>query len=274
MSYLSDLPTNRDLRTQVVESHYQRYYMNNEREAFVLVREKSMRSVTYERYEHTSAVAGDENEVLTGALLNFVYDIPYFAPCGMFPPLHIANQIFSMGSAGGGMSPGTEWEPFTVTKDEYDELVEAVKHTPVSELKSFARYAFLPMKFDHSLDDISEWSKWFGAICKKHREEWRAEIARVMNPHKRYGVLFTTIDTYVRARHHCFVAELDFAPTEWTVCMRPTEENTRPHDRYACKYFRLSLEEAAELCAVNGLGSSLWERIDQELRSIGDLAPD
>jgi hypothetical protein len=60
---------------------------------------------------------------------------------------------------------------------------------------------------------------------------------------------------------------------DWAVCIRPTAENTRPHERFACKYFRLSLEEAAELCAVNGLGSSLWERIDHELRSIGDSVP-
>jgi hypothetical protein len=94
------------------------------------------------------------------------------------------------------------------------------------------------------------------------------------NPSKRYAILFTTIDTYVRARHHCFVAELDFGTIDWAVCIRPTDENTRPHDRFACKYFRLSLEEAAELCAANGLGSSLWERIDHELRSIGDSVPD
>ncbi len=94
------------------------------------------------------------------------------------------------------------------------------------------------------------------------------------NPSKRYAILFTTIDTYVRARHHCFVAELDFGTIDWAVCIRPAAENTRPHDRFACKYFRLSLEEAAELCAVNGLGSGLWERIDHELRSIGDSVPD
>jgi hypothetical protein len=93
-------------------------------------------------------------------------------------------------------------------------------------------------------------------------------------PSKRYAILFTTIDTYVRARHHCFVAELDLGTIDWVVCICPTAENTRPHDRYAYKYFRLSLEEAAELCAANGLGSSLWERIDHELRSIGDSMPD
>jgi hypothetical protein len=98
-----------------------------------------------------------------------------FQQCGVFPPLQIANQIFSKGTAGG--SPGTEWEPFTLSEDEYAALVEAVKKTPVSEI-TYARYAFLPMKFDHPFDDISEWQIWFGAVCKKHREDWHAALKK------------------------------------------------------------------------------------------------
>jgi hypothetical protein len=52
--------------------------------------------VTYERYEFHS----DENTLPTATLLTFVYEIPFDA-CGVFPPLHIANQIFSRGTAGG-----------------------------------------------------------------------------------------------------------------------------------------------------------------------------
>jgi hypothetical protein len=105
--------------------------------------------------------------------------------------------------------------------------------------------------------------------------EFRRLLSKPMGkPSKRYAILFTTIDTYVRARHHCFVAELDLETTYWAVCIRPTVENTRAHDRLAYKYIRLSLGEAAELCGANGLGSSLWERIDDELRSLGDSVPD
>ena len=71
-----------------------------------------------------------------------------------------------------------------------------------------------------------------------------------MNPRRRYALLFATIDTYVRARHRCFVAEcfLSSQETEWVICIRPTQENTR-------------------------LRSSLWERIDRELSFIGDAVP-
>jgi hypothetical protein len=132
-----------------------------------------MRSVMYKRYEYTSARVGDENTVHTGSLLTFVHDIPYFDACGVFPPLHVANQIFSRGQAGGGMSPGTEWKPFTISEHEYEMLVQAVKLTPISEIKPHARYAFLPLKFDHTFDDISDWRDWLVAVCKKHRNEWQ-----------------------------------------------------------------------------------------------------
>ena len=92
-------------------------------------------------------------------------------------------------------------------------------------------------------------------------------------PSKRYAILFTTIDTYVRARHHCFVAELDLGTIDWVVCICPTAENTRPHDRYACKYFRLSLEEAEEVCTAKAVRSKLMEKIDSWLQSLGDSVP-
>jgi hypothetical protein len=134
----------------------------------------NLRDVTYERYEFHA----DENTVHTGTLLTFVYDIPYFDACGVFPPLHIANQIFSRGTAGGAMGPGTKWEPFTLSGDEYAALVEAIKQTPVSEVKPHARYAFLPMKFDHTFDNISDWHMWFGEVCKKHRDDWHAALKK------------------------------------------------------------------------------------------------
>jgi hypothetical protein len=132
------------------------------------------REIRCERYEYHA----EENTVHTGTLLTLVYDIPYFNACGVFPPIHIANQIFSRGTAGGGMSPGTKWEPFTLAEDEYAALAEAVKLTPVSEIKPHARYAFLPMKFDRRFDNISGWQAWFAAVCKEHREAWYADLRK------------------------------------------------------------------------------------------------
>jgi hypothetical protein len=93
--------------------------------------------------------------------------------------------------------------------------------------------------------------------------------------HPQYTTLFTTIDEYARTRHRCFVAECFlFSEAEWTICTRPTNENTRALDVYACKYFRLSQREAEEVCKSNALGATLKERIDRELLSISDSVPD
>jgi len=93
--------------------------------------------------------------------------------------------------------------------------------------------------------------------------------------HPQYTGLFTAIDEYVRARHHCFVTEcfLNSSVTEWSICILPTAENTRPHDRYACKYLRLSMKEAEEICEAKAVRSKLMQKIDSECNSLGDSAP-
>ena len=133
-----------------------------------------LRQLTYERYEYL----GQGNTVLTANLLIFVYDIPHFDACGIFPPLHIANQIFITGKAGAGMGPGTSWEPFAISEEEYTALLEEVQNTPISEIKPHARYAFVAMRFDSAFDHIEERRDWFQAVCNKHRAAWHEELER------------------------------------------------------------------------------------------------
>ena len=94
--------------------------------------------------------------------------------------------------------------------------------------------------------------------------------------HPQHSALFTIIDKYVRTRHRCFVAELDFSRPKWVMCIRPTEENIRALalDAYAYKYISLSLEDADEISSANALGPKLMERIDRELSSLGNQVPD
>lgn len=134
----------------------------------------ALRQVSYERHE----ALGRGHTLHTASLLTFVYDIPHFDACGIFPPLHIANQIFITGKAGSGMGPGTTWEPFIISEEEYRGLVEAVRGTPVSEIASQARFAFVVMKFDPSFDHIEERREWFQAACNKHRSTWHEELER------------------------------------------------------------------------------------------------
>jgi hypothetical protein len=68
----------------------------------------------------------------------------------------------------------------------------------------------------------------------------------------------------------------DFSQPKWVMCIRPTEEHIRAltRDVYACKYISFSLEEADDVTWGNALGLKLMERIDRELSSLGNQAPD
>jgi hypothetical protein len=134
----------------------------------------NLRVINYAREEFHG-----EDEPCQATLLAFVYDIPYFSACGVFPPLHIVNELFSSGLSGGGMSPGASWEPFTISEEEYNELVKAVRETPVSELIPYARYAYLQMRFDNEFDFIVDRMEWMKAVCDKHRDGWHAELERL-----------------------------------------------------------------------------------------------
>jgi hypothetical protein len=114
-----------------------------------------------------------------------------------------------------------------------------------------------------------------GAIVRGDGNEYY-DASGEPTQHPQYTDLFITIDKYVRARHRCFVAECFLGPSamEWVICIRPTAENTRPNDRYACKYFRLSLTEAEEVCTAKAVESKLTEKIDNGLHSLTDSVPD
>jgi hypothetical protein len=118
-----------------------------------------------------------ELELHEGSLLTFVYDIPYFPPCGIFPPFHILNQFFALGHGGGGMGPGAEWEPFSVNAEEYRALVEALKATPLAEVNPSARYAWRVPEFDASLDHIENFMEWLIAACQKHGKKGREKVS-------------------------------------------------------------------------------------------------
>jgi hypothetical protein len=142
---------------------------------------------------------GDRADPMENSLLAFVYDIPYFGACGVFPPFHLLNQLLLRGGSQGGMSPGATWEPFSLSPGEYRDLVEAVQSVPVESLRDRARYANLPYTFDPEFDgdpdtypvypgrkqmprhlppELEAYFTWSNAVCAKHREPWKAELRR------------------------------------------------------------------------------------------------
>jgi len=159
--------------------------------------EARLRRVRY--FRHHGTWHGNRADPIENNLLAFVYDIPYFGACGVFPPFHLLNQFLLRGGARGGMSPGATWEPFALSPDEYQDLVEAVRTVPPESLRDRARYAHLAFTFDPAFDgapetypiraqetkwhrhippDFKEYVTWAGAVCAKHREAWTAALKR------------------------------------------------------------------------------------------------
>lgn len=134
------------------------------------------------------------------SLLAFVYD--YYVSidaCGVFPPFHILNQRLLRGGGGGGMGPGAKWEPFLLSREEYDQLVDAIRTVPPTAIVGLTGHVPLPFSFDPEFDgppetypvrakpkgwhgqippEYKEWVEWMVAVCEKHRERWRAELRR------------------------------------------------------------------------------------------------
>ena len=124
-----------------------------------------MREIQYEQWEcHQEA---PERKV--APLWVFVYDVPYLAPCDVFPPLHILNQIFSFGRLGGGMGPGTVWKPFQISEVEYRQLLGNVLNPDRGKLELLARFHVQEMFVDPALEHIVGHSEWSEAAANKHR---------------------------------------------------------------------------------------------------------
>jgi len=129
------------------------------------------RRVQYVRQEY------QEGEPYEGSLLTLFFDIPCFPPGGVFPPFHLLNQFLATGGSPGGMGPGATWEPFSVSEQEYTNLVEALRSTTLDQVKPPARYAwFLPI-LDPSFDHIGLYWVWMMAVCQKHRDRWRKDLS-------------------------------------------------------------------------------------------------
>jgi hypothetical protein len=65
-----------------------------------------------------------------------------------------------------------------------------------------------------------------------------AAESRHIHMNTQYGVLFKALDEYVRAQHHCFVAECFLNPhshNEWVICVRPREDNARVLDKQSSR---------------------------------------
>lgn len=125
-----------------------------------------MKTVKYQIWEFPEHNPHDREVPLSV----FIYDVPYLLVCrNVLPPLHHLNHILKEGGNAGGMGPGATWEPFTISKSEYEELVKEVAIGDLNGIKKVVRFADGRAVTDDSFDHIKDYFEWRKAVSEKHR---------------------------------------------------------------------------------------------------------
>ena len=119
-----------------------------------------------------------EPEKVIANLVSFVYDAPYLSAFGVFPPIHILNEILSEGGGDGGMGPGASWDPFKLTESEYDELWEMISKTSLSTISEKSRYKLVKYLRDPEFEDIQDRFEWMEKVGNKHRDRFFKEQSK------------------------------------------------------------------------------------------------
>lgn len=125
----------------------------------------------------------DDPRPVSGTLVRLVYDIPYFGACGVFPPLHVANQWFAHGGGDAGMNPGASWEPFRVSRETYRQLSNEIENTDPADFHDASEIFRIKFIFDTSFDQVQDRFAWARAVCRKHRASFLERLeGRIVDP--------------------------------------------------------------------------------------------
>jgi len=69
---------------------------------------------------------GDQETVEEGSVIDLLGRIPYLLSWHILPPLHVLNELLQIGHSDAGMSGGCRWNPFTLSQEEFRELVSVL----------------------------------------------------------------------------------------------------------------------------------------------------
>ncbi len=82
----------------------------------------------------------------------FLISLPHLMYMGYVPPLNIINIFLKSGIDEAGMSGGAEWTPFTIGKDEYDEILASLKYRKYHDTEQYNLSLV-----DESINTKNEW---------------------------------------------------------------------------------------------------------------------
>jgi hypothetical protein len=132
------------------------------------------RQISYFRHEFRLSPSPRKNTMLA-----FLYDIPYFGACGIFPPFHLLNELLRSGGCDGGMGPGATWSPFELSQQEYNDIISSLPTVDIAAIRATSRFAHFRFEVDPSFDHITDYRSWMLAVCEKHRASWKMKRGRI-----------------------------------------------------------------------------------------------
>ena len=122
-----------------------------------------MKKIRYKVFD----LAGEESKEAT--LNNFFLEIPALIMYGVIAPFEVVNQILKLGNAGGGMSPGVEWEPFQISNEEYEEIINDIRDRLIEGNIPGPHGTEIEKAIeDKEFENYTEWTTWIKDVTKKY----------------------------------------------------------------------------------------------------------
>lgn len=110
----------------------------------------------------------------------FLFDVGYLGACGVFPPLHLLNQVLRTGGKHPGVT-GTSWEPLELTQDEYAAILPNILSPDPAALEKYSRFPWQRFRLDAELERCTDYMDWHRRACSKHAGEHGARLAAIQH---------------------------------------------------------------------------------------------
>ena len=101
---------------------------------------------------------GDQETVEEGSVIDLLGRIPYLLSSHILPPLHVLNELLQIGHSDAGMSGGCRWNPFTLSQEEFRELVSVLAQREGEDFVEFVS----PPKW---VTSFGKWHCWILEYC-------------------------------------------------------------------------------------------------------------
>jgi hypothetical protein len=95
-----------------------------------------------------------------GTVSDLLSSVPYLLSARLVPPRHVVNDLLEKGGSDAGMSGGCTWDPFQITEQEWNDLVQDLHECEFVE----------PPEWVETIDD---WNSWVMIFKYGYPEEFR-----------------------------------------------------------------------------------------------------